>query len=854
MMRFTLRCFIILFALLATCYYGLFYTVTGTRLILKYAKPYIPSELTYKRYEGALHSGLTFSQVTYQYNNQIIPIEKATVKARLRLARHPIAWQVNLSSGKQSLSQLLPDMVGDIKTKLHIEGIAGITGYVAGSATIDELSGTLYDQPLHGEGTIQFNPAYIIINHLIFTSGKNYINIDGTLKNKWDLNWKIHIPELAAILNSGKGKITGQGKLIGTQKMPRFRGELHLSNIAYDQYSIEHLDVQSAVTTKKSETHLNGKNIQISEYMINALSLDGTTIKGKQQLSGQINTEKTTADFGIAGQGNAQNWQGQLQSLTIDSAQAGKWALEKSASIIKKPSQLSVDKLCFTQGKGKVCFNLKESKDNQWLLDIIFNNLAFNLVDNTKTPLSGKLSVKTQLDPSAVSGSWRKQPLNAEITGELNNLAFVSLFMPEISHVKGKLQTHWIVKGTPEKPLLSGNSTITHGQLTIPKTGTTLEKINLTLKSQELNQVNYQGTATAGQGQLNFKGSTNWSDGFKTNLALTGTNALIYNTSIAKITANPNITIRWEDTNISTTGTVMIPTAVITPKDYRNTVTLSEDVVFAKDLNGHERWHTKTDINLTLGNHVLITYLGLNAQLAGSVNLKDSTNRATTASGQLYVKKGRYIAYGQNLNIEHGQLLFTGGPITNPGLSIQASKAVGTVTESSNTLTGRKGYISTDTKVGVRVHGTIKSPELTLFSEPSGLSQSQVLSNLVLGKSLDQVDNNTDLLFNAMSGLGLNPTQGKMLKEQLQHSLGLDELSIQSGETYDPKQQAVVQNTSLTLGKRLSPRLLLSYSVGLMQPINILNITYQINKKWLLRSQTDLDSSGIDLMYSIETD
>ena len=93
-----------------------------------------------------------------------------------------------------------------------------------------------------------------------------------------------------------------------------------------------------------------------------------------------------------------------------------------------------------------------------------------------------------------------------------------------------------------------------------------------------------------------------------------------------------------------------------------------------------------------------------------------------------------------------------------------------------------------------------------------------------------------------------------MIKSQLQHSLGLDELSVNTGKLYDPESKSVAQNTSLTLGKMLSPKLLLSYSVGIIDPINILNMTYKINNKWMLRSQTDLESSSIDLLYSIETD
>ena len=92
-----------------------------------------------------------------------------------------------------------------------------------------------------------------------------------------------------------------------------------------------------------------------------------------------------------------------------------------------------------------------------------------------------------------------------------------------------------------------------------------------------------------------------------------------------------------------------------------------------------------------------------------------ATSRPASATGELAIRDGSYRAYGQNLDIRTGRLLFAGGPLTTPGLDVEAVRRP-----------------ASDVLVGVRVRGTLREPVFALFSEPD-MSQSRQLSWLVLG-------------------------------------------------------------------------------------------------------------------------
>ena len=61
-----------------------------------------------------------------------------------------------------------------------------------------------------------------------------------------------------------------------------------------------------------------------------------------------------------------------------------------------------------------------------------------------------------------------------------------------------------------------------------------------------------------------------------------------------------------------------------------------------------------------------------------------------------------------------------------------------------------------------------------------------------------------------------------------------------------------MDNTSLVLGKALSPKLFISYSVGLLEPINILRFNYKLTKHISLRTESNPNAQGIDVFYTIE--
>jgi len=193
--------------------------------------------------------------------------------------------------------------------------------------------------------------------------------------------------------------------------------------------------------------------------------------------------------------------------------------------------------------------------------------------------------------------------------------------------------------------------------------------------------------------------------------------------------------------------------------------------------------------------------------------------------------------------------------LDNPGLDVQAVRAVD------------------DIVAGINLRGTLQAPQLSLFSEPM-VEQAQILAYLLTGQPMNGSSRpDASLLLQAASSAGLGG--GDLIEERIRTTFGLESVDIRQGNqnsSLNPNSsinsggltsQNSVQNvknkerkdTSLVLGKYLSPRLYVSYGLGLFNRSSTLRLRYKLGKHWTLETESGTNADmGADLMYTIEVE
>jgi translocation and assembly module TamB len=227
------------------------------------------------------------------------------------------------------------------------------------------------------------------------------------------------------------------------------------------------------------------------------------------------------------------------------------------------------------------------------------------------------------------------------------------------------------------------------------------------------------------------------------------------------------------------------------------------------------------DLRVDMGQRLHIHGRGIDANLRGELRMTSPGGRLAVA-GTVYTVDGTYQAYGQNLSIERGQLIFSGS-IADPRLDIEATRP------------------NLDVRVGVAVTGTALNPRVRLFSEPD-MADMEKVSWLVLGRASQGVGQDDAALLQH-AALALMAGEGGAGPSSFTKSIGLDELSLSPGTPGD------VRSTVVTVGKQISRRWFVGYERGLNATTGSWQLIYRAARRVTVRVESGEDTA-LDVIWT----
>jgi translocation and assembly module TamB len=292
--------------------------------------------------------------------------------------------------------------------------------------------------------------------------------------------------------------------------------------------------------------------------------------------------------------------------------------------------------------------------------------------------------------------------------------------------------------------------------------------------------------------------------------------------------ASPDLHIGRANGVFTLTGSVAIPSAKVEVEKLpgQGPTKASPDVVIVDAPPSQQvaPLALDADVEVKLGDDVKVQGYGLDGSVHGQLAVRVRPGHTATGRGQVSIT-GKYEAYGQHLTIENGRLLFAGTRLDNPGLDIRAVRKIR----------------SDDVTVGLSIRGTAQRPVLTVISDPA-MEQAEALSYLVTGRPLDALKSGEgDTLNTAAQALG--GLAGDRLAKSIGSRLGL-QAGVSSSET--------LGGSAFTAGKYLSPRLFLSYGVGLFTPGQVITLRYTINRFLQFEAENATTGNRASLNYKIE--
>ncbi len=427
------------------------------------------------------------------------------------------------------------------------------------------------------------------------------------------------------------------------------------------------------------------------------------------------------------------------------------------------------------------------------------------------------------------SADWKAMPLSGKAHAETHELGFLPILFPQIDRASGRLTSDVQLAGTLGAPEINGSLVIDDGAIDAYTTNMQLRefKARVDLKG---NGLTLAASVRAGPGTATLDGEIAWRDRAPHGkLRFKGQDLELVNVPEAQVRVSPDLRFRIEGREIGVDGAVRIPKAMLAPADLSKATLASSDEVIVGGEEPSETggFQVSAGILIALGNDVRVDSFGLKARVEGNITASAAPNEVSTAIGELKIAEetGKYSAYTRELDIEQGRLIFSGGPVSDPGVDLRASKEF------------------PEAKVGVNVRGTLRNPRLTFWSDPP-LPQTQIASMILTGGTLEESQNPGGAPSSSAARTQALAQGSALLASQLGQQLGLNlqDVHVETGSNAEAQ---------LVLGRYLSPRFYVSYGISFTEALNTLKLRYTINDKWTIKSEAG-ENRSMDLEFKIE--
>ncbi|WP_392566752.1 translocation/assembly module TamB domain-containing protein [Utexia brackfieldae] len=469
-------------------------------------------------------------------------------------------------------------------------------------------------------------------------------------------------------------------------------------------------------------------------------------------------------------------------------------------------------------------------------LTIPFDIFDINLNMNSRlAKLDWRISLKEYGD---ISGQVEviEPATQKKLAGQLNiDKLSLSIFTPALQgddYAEGLINARLKFGGTLTSPEITGKLALNQSDIKASQLPADIKSIALTINFLG-HSSSLDGVLKTAQGNINLNGQASWKniDTWQAKLAVKGEGILITMPPMLSMTVVPDINITANQDEINLNGRVRVPTARITVDSLPDSIVdVSPDEVLVNE--NMEEIQKKTlpfrinsNLMVIIGDDVKVNAFGLNADLKGQLFVRQN-KQGLGLHGQIIIPNGRFHAYGQDLVIRKGELIFS-GPVDLPQLNIEAIR--------------NPDSIANNVIAGIRVTGLADNPKIELFSDPA-MSDQEILSYILRGQGLEGSDQSENDMMTAIL-IGLGTAQGGKYVGNIGEAFGIKDLSLDT--------QGVGNNSQVVVSGYILPNLQVKYGVGIFDSFVTLTLRYRLLPKLYLEVVSGLAQS-VDLLYQFE--
>lgn len=775
-------------------------------------------------------------------------------------------WSLDFTLDELNPEFADPRLRGELEMAGHSSGRI-VDGAPDLNLNIAHISGELNANPVSGSAALTYGNDQVRFDDAVLGIGDNRINVDGAYGPGLKLDGRLQLANLGQLGVGINGSVSGDFRINSEPDRFAASGYINGTNLAWGDYALERLETRFDLPAARAGTA--ALEIVSRDHGSLMASIDGRFLDDRW-VGNLLSLAVSREPLG--------EWT--LQEATGFSASSGDLALEEAC--LRTTSHRGKACIAATYDfAGPLTFETTVSDvpvatlppylpEGATLLGDLHISAHGDYLDNrlngtTNLNVNG-LGLIASYDGDDVSATFEQATVAAEVVDnrlvgdfefrldnstdhvagdiqvddlfdyrsalrgrgslELKDLSLVSFFVPEIANPLGEILGSVEAGGSLAAPEITGEIGLRSGSADIRRAGISVTDVGLSVQQSKAGELSLQGSARSGDGYLQIDGETAVSaeTGIRSEIRLAGEDFRLAGLPDWQVTASPTIKVLLDERQTRVSGDLGIPEASITVKSVpESTEKPSSDAIVHRGTEDtiQPRRFLSVEVTTTLGENVSFSGFGLTTRLQGSVRINGNSKSPYQGQGRVVLREGRYQAYGQNLEIDSGELVFN-GPLSNPSLNVRATRTA-----------------SDKTVAGIHLTGTPAQLRSQVYTEPP-LSDAEALSYLLTGRPLSDANSaEGDMLNQAAFALGL--TTAGSVASRIRNQLGLETLGFQGGG----------ESRQFVAGTRIGDRLFVEYAYGVVDKLGTLLLRYQLSRRLMVESRSG-SVRNMDVVYSVK--
>ncbi len=235
---------------------------------------------------------------------------------------------------------------------------------------LDALRGTLRKRPVRGALQARLDGGEFTLTTLSLRVADARAHAAGTLGTRWDLDWRLRAPDLAALLPDSGGRLDAQGSLRGPRASPRVAAvvdgrDLHVGADRVKGLAVRidaGLRADQPVSLQFRAVAIEGAQLQPTDLTVRAA---GTA--ARQRWTAQLRSRALRVEVAAVGGRDGALWRGRLERADLLPRKGDAWHLAGPVDLALGATRMRLAPACWSGAAGaRVCLQAGARRGHGW--------------------------------------------------------------------------------------------------------------------------------------------------------------------------------------------------------------------------------------------------------------------------------------------------------------------------------------------------------------------------------------------------------------------------------------------------------------------------------------------------------